>query len=308
VQLAGDAPIADNPDNPGEPTIIPGSKKILSDGPLKDITAQYDAQTRKKGGSATSSASSVAKDLVLPTRPIADALLSASRKVGIDLSLLYAIAKQESGFDPSAKSTSSSAKGLFQFVDNTWDSVFKSYKSFYPELTRGPLDPLANAIAGALYIKENIQILSKKKIPINATTIYAAHFLGPFGASKLLSSDRNAIAALLFRKAAKSNPNIFYDKANGNRARTIGEVIETLYGKVGQYGEKYAALMSPSMTSGTQVAAATGAADIKPPKVYNVAQTAAPPENKTAAISNTKSSVPNIAAVVNTYKAYFAVS
>ena len=310
VQLAGDAPSPDNPDNPGAPTIIPGSKKILSDGPLKDITAEYDAQTRKKGssGSSTSSASSVAKDLVLPTRPIADALLAASKKVGVDLSILYAIAKQESGFDPSAKAGTSSGKGLFQFINGTWDSVFKSYKSFYPELSRGPLDPLANAIAGALYIKENMQILSKKKIPINATSVYAAHFLGPYGASKLLSSDVNAIAASLFRSAAKSNPNIFYDKANGNRARTIGEVIETLYGKVGQYAEKYAALMSPSMTAGIQVATATGAADIKPPKAVNVAQAATPQQVKTAAISNTKSSVPNIAAIVNTYKEYFSVA
>lgn len=307
VQLAGDEPIADNPDSPGDPTVIPGSKKILADGPPKDVTAQYDSQVNKKSmPSAGPVATPVSdKDLILPTRPVADALATASNKVGVELPILYAIAKQESGFNAAAASKGSSAKGLFQFVSNTWEAMVKEYKSSFPELTRGPLDPIANAIAGALYIKENIQALSKKGIPINATSIYAAHFLGTYGASKLLSSNRDAIAAPLFPKQAAVNKNVFYDK---DRPRTVGEIIQLLYGKVGQYADKYAAVITPM--SGTQVASATRAADIKAPKPAAPTNVASVPQQqiKTAALSGTNDSVPNVAAVIRRYKDYFSVA
>lgn len=307
IQLAGDAPSPDNPVEPGEPTIIPGSRKILGDGRPKDVTAQYKAQVDKRGSATTLSASPVkVSDLILPERPVADALHTASKKVGVDLSLLYAMAKQESGFNPNAVSKGTGAKGLFQFVNNTWSGMLKQYQSSFPELHKGPLDPIANAIAGALYLKENIGALARKKIPINATNLYAAHFLGAYGASKLLSAKDTVIAASILPAAASSNKNIFY--ADNNKPRTVGEVIQILYGKVGKYADQYAAVVSPM--SGTQVASATRAADIRPPKTAAMSpvQTTTPQTIKTAATSKTNDYVPNIAAVVRGYKAYFALS
>lgn len=314
VQLVGDAAVADNPDEPGKPTIIPGSKKILGDGPTKDVTAQYDAQAEKKPMPAPGASATTAKDadLVLPKAPVADALATASKKVGVDLSILYAIAKQESGFNPSAAAKGTSAKGLFQFVNNTWEGMVKQYKSSFPELAKGPLDPIANAVAGALYIKANVESLSKKGIPINATNVYAAHFLGATGAIKLLSANTKEIAASVVPSAAASNKNIFYDKDNQNRPRTVGEVIQLLYGKVGQYADKYAAVVAPKLGgSGTQIAEATKAADIKPPKVAAAAPGKAgmpPSQIKTAAAGGAKEQTTSVAAVVRGYKNYFAVS
>ena len=313
VQLVGDAPVADNPDQPGKPTLIPGSTKLLGDGKPKDVTAEYKSQTEKKPTSSTSAGPSQPKDadLVLPEAPVANAIKTAANKVGVDVAIMYAMAKQESGFNPAAKAKGTTATGLYQFLKGTWAGMVKAYGSKFPELSRGPLDPLANAIAGALYIQDNSKLLSKKGIPITATTIYAAHFLGGSGAVKLLSAPEKSIGAEVLPDAAASNKSIFYNKDNENKPRTVGEIIQILYGKVGQYQEKYAAVITPSMGTGTRVAEATKAADIKAPKV--AAASPQPPgmrpsEIKTAAAGGGKDQTASAATVVRGYKSYFAVS
>ena len=117
--------------------------------------------------------------LLMPNESVAKDIDRASKEVGVDKSLMYAMAKQESGFNPSAAAKTSSAKGLYQFIKGTWEGMVKKYGSKYPVLQeKGPEDLYANALAGALFIKENSDYLAKSNIPIIATTIYAAHFLG----------------------------------------------------------------------------------------------------------------------------------
>lgn len=167
---------------------------------------------------------------------VTDALDEAADRVGVSRSLLYAMGQQESGFDPKAKAPTSSASGLFQFIDGTWAEMVKKYGKEYPELGRGPMDAKASAIAGALYVKENSDILAKNGIPVNGTSIYASHFLGPGGANKLFSANDDASAASVLPAAAKSNPNIFFE---GGRAKTVAQVKQTLYNKVGKVAEQY---------------------------------------------------------------------
>jgi hypothetical protein len=191
--------------------------------------------------------------LLMPNESVAKDIDRASKEVGVDKSLMYAMAKQESGFNPSAAAKTSSAKGLYQFIKGTWEGMVSKYGSKYPILQeKGPEDSYANALAGALYIKENSDYLTKFKIPINATTIYAAHFLGPGGAKKLLTADPNANAAELMPQAAKANDFIFYNKTNGKldkeKPRTVQEVIDALFQKVGQYQEKYATALAQMNT------------------------------------------------------------
>lgn len=55
------------------------------------------------------------------------ALRTASAKTGSDFDYLLATAKRESSLDSSAKTKSSSATGLFQFIDQTWLGLVKRY-------------------------------------------------------------------------------------------------------------------------------------------------------------------------------------
>src|SRR5690349_15855564 len=56
---------------------------------------------------------------------ITGAIRQAARAVGTSFSYLLATAKVESNFDPGAKATTSSAQGLFQFIEQTWLATMK---------------------------------------------------------------------------------------------------------------------------------------------------------------------------------------
>src|SRR5215470_8553776 len=53
------------------------------------------------------------------------AIRNAARATGADFQYLLATAQVESGLDPHASVSSSSAKGLFQFIDQTWLATLK---------------------------------------------------------------------------------------------------------------------------------------------------------------------------------------
>jgi len=55
----------------------------------------------------------------------------ASASTGVDFSYLMAQANRESSFDPAAQAKSSSAAGLYQFIEQTWLGVFKAHGAEY---------------------------------------------------------------------------------------------------------------------------------------------------------------------------------
>src|SRR5665213_3892023 len=59
------------------------------------------------------------------------AIERASQATGVDFSFLLGTAKRESGYNPSAHARTSSAAGLFQFVDQTWLATLKKHGSKY---------------------------------------------------------------------------------------------------------------------------------------------------------------------------------
>jgi len=179
------------------------------------------------------------------------AIKSASRETGSDFAYLLATAQRESNLDNTAKSKSSSATGLFQFIDQTWLSLIKRYGSghglgHYAEaISRtdsGRLAVGSPALKSAiLALREDPEISAlmageaasetKKSLEcalgreVCAGELYAAHFLGESGAKRLiaLNEQRSGTPAdLAFPEAAKSNRNVFYH-ADG-RAKTVGEV------------------------------------------------------------------------------------
>ena len=62
---------------------------------------------------------------------VESAIQRASNATGVDFTFLMGTAKRESGFNPGAKARTSSASGLFQFVDQTWLSTLKKHGAKY---------------------------------------------------------------------------------------------------------------------------------------------------------------------------------
>jgi hypothetical protein len=164
---------------------------------------------------------------------------AASKMVGVDPKLMATMAAIESGFNYKVKAGTSSASGLYQFIDSTWNMMLKKHGPKYG-LASGTsqTDPRANALMGAEYIKENLNVLKGAvNRPITDTDIYMAHFLGGGGAKKFLSSDPNAIAANILPDAARANQNIFYN--SDKSPRTVAEVYAHLNDLVKKKGKAF---------------------------------------------------------------------
>lgn len=159
-------------------------------------------------------------------------IAEAAKRVGIDPAFLVPIANSESGFNPNAKAPSSTAGGLFQFTDGTWDAYLKKYgpkHGLAPNTSK--FDPWANAVIGAELIKENSDTMSKfKGSKATVGDAYLAHFLGPGGARKFITAmnkDPNAAAAANgFSKEANANKTIFFHKTG--QARTFAEIYQMI--------------------------------------------------------------------------------
>ena len=59
------------------------------------------------------------------------AIQRASSATGVDFTFLMGTAHRESGYNPTAKAKTSSAAGLFQFVEQTWLATLKQHGSKY---------------------------------------------------------------------------------------------------------------------------------------------------------------------------------
>ncbi len=180
------------------------------------------------------------------TGDVRTALAEASRATGVDFAYLAAKASIESGLDPQAKAPTSSAAGLFQFIESTWSEMVERHgakiglEKEAAALASGDVsraerrrimdlrfDPGVAARMGAEFAAENRDhLVSRLGREPEDVDLYLAHFLGPGGASKFLKAmeaNPQGKAAELFPSAAKANRSVFYD---GGRARSFNEIRE----------------------------------------------------------------------------------
>lgn len=128
---------------------------------------------------------------------ISSVIRDAATANGVDPAILAQIAQVESGGDPNAAASGSSAKGLFQFTSPTWAQYGKG----------DPLDPAASADAGARLLKDNAGALAKGGYDASPGNIYLSHFAGAGGAAKVLGADPSApVSDILGAAAVKANP------------------------------------------------------------------------------------------------------
>jgi hypothetical protein len=217
-----------------------------------------------------------------PAQSIADAIKGAASATGASFEYLLATAQAESGLNPHASTTTSSARGLYQFVDQTWLSTLKQfggslgYGQYAEAIVQTPGgryevpdpgmrrtimamrdDPAANAaMAGALTRNNAAQLATG--LGRNATDgeLYLAHVLGPSGAlrlSTLAAVSPGTAANAVFPAAAEANRAIFYDRQG--HARTVAQVYAIL---VGRYDG--ARDMAPALANGGSAASGTPSA------------------------------------------------
>lgn len=125
------------------------------------------------------------------------------------------IIARESGGDPNARNSRSSAAGAGQFIDSTWLAMLQSRR---PDLVQGrsredllnlKMDPALSKEMTAAYAADNNAVLTKAGLPVTPGTTYLAHFAGPGGAVKVLSADPTTpVANLLGADAVAANPHI----------------------------------------------------------------------------------------------------
>lgn len=127
---------------------------------------------------------------------ISSIITQAAHKHGVSPETLAMIADIESGGDPNAKNPNSSAAGLFQFVQGT----AKAYG-----LTN-PYDAAAAADAGARFLRDNEQLLTKRlgRAPTPGE-LYLAHQQGAEGAAKLLLNPDAPAASIVGGNAVLGN-------------------------------------------------------------------------------------------------------
>ena len=169
--------------------------------------------------------------------PVTQAIKRASADTGVDFSYLMRQASAESAFRTEVKAATSSATGLFQFIDSTWMAMLDKYGSKHGvdmDQSRASLlnlrkDPeLSSLMAGEL-ANENKNYLKNvlgADSDIGATELYFAHFLGSPKAAAFLKAHEETpykVAADAFPREAQANRNVFYNAQTGN-PRTYAEI------------------------------------------------------------------------------------
>jgi Transglycosylase SLT domain len=189
-----------------------------------------------------------------PQVPFQQPLAQAAKATGVSFDYLAKTAERESRFDPTAKAGTSSATGMFQFLDQTWLDVVRTEG---PKLGLGQeaasitkqgnrltvADPVArqkimglredpavaSMMAGAFAARNGQQLGQALGRKPSEGELYIAHFMGPSGASdfiKMNADSPKSSAAAAFPDAAGANRSVFFDKSG--RTRSVGEVYANL--------------------------------------------------------------------------------
>jgi hypothetical protein len=191
------------------------------------------------------------------TQGITGSLRKAAQATGAGFDYLVKTAMRESSMDPSAKAKTSSAAGMFQFVEQTWFQMVKEegpkyglakeaaaitqsangrYSVADPKMRERVLGlrydtEVSSLMAGEFTEKNSAKMSAALRRPPSEGELYAAHFFGAQGAIDLIrlaSAAPDAKAATAFPDAASANRSIFY---KGGKALSASEVLAKVVSK-----------------------------------------------------------------------------
>lgn len=188
------------------------------------------------------------------------AIRRASSATGVDFDFLMRTARRESALNPQAQARTSTAAGLFQFIEQTWLATLKQsghrhgYGQYADLIHRGSdgrwrvQGSARNVVMDLRFDAHAASVMAAELTASNAAylrgrtgrepgggDLYAAHFLGPAGAATLMEAmvtRPGASAAALFPQAAAANRSIFY---RSGRPATVAEVHANLQRTAGDH-------------------------------------------------------------------------
>lgn len=222
---------------------------------------------------------------------IAGTIKNAASATGASFEYLISAAKIESNLNPSAQASTSSARGLYQFIEQTWlgtvkeagnafgygkyaDAITKSDSGRYSVADSGTRDeilklrddPAANAaMAGVLTQSNSFKLTGMIGRRPTDSELYMAHFMGVSGASKLISKAEDSpglSGPAMFPSAAAANRSIFYNR--DGTARSVSQVYSVLtsrYDAAANSQTARTAMAAAGVTPGSRVAAASAPVD-----------------------------------------------
>ena len=173
------------------------------------------------------------------------ALTRASNATGVDFHHLVDVAKRESSLNPNARAPTSSAAGMFQFIESTWLEMVAKHGDKHglgaeagqidlsgarprvadPDARKAILDlrfdPEVAARMAGEFTRDNAARLEKRlgRAP-SAGELYAAHVMGAAGALRLISAAQNGApdASALFPREAGANRWLFFSRDGESRS------------------------------------------------------------------------------------------
>ena len=183
------------------------------------------------------------------SQEVISAIKNASQKTGLSFDYLVNQARTESSFRPEVKAKTSSATGLYQFIDQTWlatvskhgskhgladeaAAIQKDFQGRYfvsddavkKQILNLRKDPdIASLMAAEFALDNQAHLESKTGIEATQTDLYMAHFLGAGGAEKYIKAMQEnpyQPAAYLLPAAASANKNIFYNSDGSMKSLT----------------------------------------------------------------------------------------
>jgi hypothetical protein len=233
--------------------------------PAGSIRAGFESAARAHAAARTAidpgAEPAAARQIAAPAGSVEAAIARAAQATSVDFNYLLAQAEVESAMNPDARAATSSATGLYQFIDSTWLDTMKKHGH------RFGLGHIADQIdltaSGSAYVADDAKraaILSLRSDPQIASLmaaglaednrahlmpilgrqpdhaeLYLAHFLGAGGAGRFLSelqANANQSAPALFARPAAANRGIFY--APDGSPRSLQQVMAVIDGKLGR--------------------------------------------------------------------------
>lgn len=264
------------------PTIVPGARRkpevvasVVAKGPLdEDSSFDIAAKVRER----MIPEAELARQLAIfgdgpdklqfgpfnVRRRLVETVIRAAQRADYDPTMLMAIADKESSLRATARAGTSSATGLFQFIEKTWLQTVRMFGAKHglareAALIEGPddqptiADPderarvlalrerpyLAAVMAAEMLKRDGGKVADNVGRPLSAGETYLIHFLGTRDANLFMSrltETPQVSAAATLPKPAKANKPIFYE---GGKAKAVADVHKKFEDMMGMRLDRY---------------------------------------------------------------------